>query len=133
MAFTFGPSCGFLFAAFTTSLYVDFDRVPSDQIPGISQNDPRWIGAWWLGFVILSIILVFLSIPIFFYPRIMASAVKKWKEEKREAELEEGNHLNGTSVLAKHEEDDNDLRRRSSSIYAHLDGGNAVETVTKGT
>ncbi|XP_041469910.1 solute carrier organic anion transporter family member 2A1-like [Lytechinus variegatus] len=86
MAFSFGPSCGFLFAAFTTRLYVDFDRVPSDQIPGISQNDPRWIGAWWLGFVILSIILVILSIPIFFYPRTLPSAVKKWKEERKDAE-----------------------------------------------
>ncbi|XP_063959891.1 solute carrier organic anion transporter family member 2A1-like [Lytechinus pictus] len=134
MAFTFGPSCGFLFAAFTTRLYVDFDRVPSDQIPQISQNDPRWIGAWWLGFVILSIILVILSIPIFFYPRTLPSAVKKWKEEKKEAEAGEENQLNRTSITVddEGEEEDNDLRERSGSIYAHLDGGNAVETVIKG-
>ena len=61
MAFAIGPSFGFLLSAMTTKLYVDFDRVPVDQIPDIEQFDPRWIGAWWLGFVISGPLLILLG------------------------------------------------------------------------
>ena len=61
MAFAIGPSFGFLLSAQTTKLYVDFDRVAADQIPDIEQFDPRWIGAWWLGFVIAGTLLILLG------------------------------------------------------------------------
>ena len=58
MAFAIGPSFGFLLSAQTTKLYVDFDRLPAEKIPDIAQNDPRWIGAWWLGFAMCGVFMI---------------------------------------------------------------------------
>ena len=35
----------------------------------ISPEDPRWIGSWWLGYIICSTVLVVLSIPMWFIPK----------------------------------------------------------------
>lgn len=66
-----GPVIGFILVAKTTALYVDFDRVPAKDIPALHQYDPRWIGAWWLGFPVFSIVLIVAAIPMFFYPKMM--------------------------------------------------------------
>ena len=37
--------------------------------PGISVRDPRWVGAWWLGFLFFGGAAVVVAIPIFCFPR----------------------------------------------------------------
>ena len=32
-------------------------------------NDPRWVGAWWIGFVGLGAGIVLASLPMFLFPR----------------------------------------------------------------
>ena len=66
---------GFFLTSAATSLYVDFDRVPADQIPDIRQSDPRWIGAWWLGFPLFTVLMVIVAIPMFFYPKVMRQKI----------------------------------------------------------
>jgi len=36
--------------------------------PDIGANDPRWIGAWWLGFVICAACLVIWALPLSMFP-----------------------------------------------------------------
>ncbi|CAG2100161.1 unnamed protein product [Medioppia subpectinata] len=37
--------------------------------PGISdKRDPRWVGAWWIGFVILGTLIFTFSLPLFLFP-----------------------------------------------------------------
>ncbi|XP_071480109.1 solute carrier organic anion transporter family member 5A1-like, partial [Diadema antillarum] len=124
-AFTIGPSMGFLLGSLTTSKYVDFDRVTPDQIPDISQSDPRWIGAWWLGFIITGVILAVLSLPIFFYPKILPSALEKWRQER---EVEKEDRSDETLV----KESENALPLRESLQIDSNDNGKGLWTVIKG-
>lgn len=42
----------------------------SPDVP-FSRSDPRWVGAWWLGFVIFGSAAILLSGPLFMFPRKM--------------------------------------------------------------
>jgi hypothetical protein len=37
--------------------------------PDINQKDPRWIGAWWIGFVICAVCTCVCAIPLALFPR----------------------------------------------------------------
>ncbi|XP_066476749.1 solute carrier organic anion transporter family member 2B1 isoform X1 [Tiliqua scincoides] len=69
-ATTLGPAVAFLLGAVTLRFYVDINRVPIGEI-GINHKDPRWIGAWWLGFLISASLVALSSIPYFFFPRAL--------------------------------------------------------------
>ena len=61
MVFAIGPSFGFLLSAQTTKLYVEFDRIPADEIPDIEQTDSQWIVPRRLGFAICGAFFVILG------------------------------------------------------------------------
>ncbi|XP_035215736.1 solute carrier organic anion transporter family member 74D-like, partial [Stegodyphus dumicola] len=60
----FGPFCGSLIASACLKYYEN----PFVD-PGYGPNDPRWIGAWWLGFVLQGIVLAIFTLPLFLFPR----------------------------------------------------------------
>lgn len=39
----------------------------------ITPNDPRWVGAWWVGFVVASLLFLVVSIPLFGYGKELPS------------------------------------------------------------
>uniref|UniRef100_A0A0N4ZK40 Solute carrier organic anion transporter family member n=1 Tax=Parastrongyloides trichosuri TaxID=131310 RepID=A0A0N4ZK40_PARTI len=59
-----GPICGFLIGSACNRIYYTFSAPP----PGLTAKDPTWIGAWWLGFLIIGIIAIFPSLILFFFP-----------------------------------------------------------------
>lgn len=59
-----GPSFGFLLGAFCTSLYADLGAEPA-----VDTDNPRWVGAWWLGLVGISATLLLASVPMFAFPK----------------------------------------------------------------
>ncbi|GIY47767.1 solute carrier organic anion transporter family member 3A1 [Caerostris extrusa] len=61
----FGPVFGFLLGSFCTSIYVNFPFAN----PGISADDPQWIGAWWLGVFIVGAALILTSFLMMGFPR----------------------------------------------------------------
>eukprot|EP00064_Thunnus_orientalis_P017983 superscaffoldBa00003985_g18069 len=65
-----GPALGFLTGSFMLRYYVDFDKLPKDQIK-LDQMDLRWVGAWWLGFLVASCLLFLTALPYLFFPRNM--------------------------------------------------------------
>ncbi|XP_061752920.1 solute carrier organic anion transporter family member 2B1 [Nerophis ophidion] len=65
-----GPAFGFLSGAFLLRFYVDFDTMTEDQIQ-LDRSDLRWVGAWWLGFLLASFLLFVTALPYFFFPRHM--------------------------------------------------------------
>ncbi|XP_004589947.2 solute carrier organic anion transporter family member 2B1 isoform X1 [Ochotona princeps] len=65
-----GPSMSFGLGSLMLRLYVDIDRMPEGGI-NLTQKDPRWVGAWWLGFLISAGAVALAAIPYFFFPREM--------------------------------------------------------------
>ncbi|RWS28439.1 Solute carrier organic anion transporter family member 3A1-like protein [Leptotrombidium deliense] len=59
-----GPVIGYGFA----SICLLFYEKPFYD-PQIARTDPRFIGAWWPGFLLLAIFLFLSSLPLFFFPR----------------------------------------------------------------
>ncbi|KAF7625978.1 Solute carrier organic anion transporter family member [Meloidogyne graminicola] len=50
-----GPICGFVIGAIVNKLYYTF---PSSPPRGLSPQDPTWIGAWWLGFLFIGLVMI---------------------------------------------------------------------------
>ncbi|GFT65176.1 solute carrier organic anion transporter family member 3A1 [Nephila pilipes] len=59
-----GPMVGF----FMSSFFLSFYENPFVD-PGFEKEDPRWIGCWWLGFVVQGVLLLIFTIPISLFPR----------------------------------------------------------------
>ena len=53
----------------TLTLFVQVSELPS--------TDPRWIGCWWLGFIIIAAVQVVCIFPMLCFPRQMTSTQKK--------------------------------------------------------
>ncbi|CAG9772829.1 unnamed protein product [Ceutorhynchus assimilis] len=74
-----GPAIGHGLASICLKLYISPGLTPT-----IDTKDPRWLGAWWLGWLILAFILfVFASLLALFPKTLPRAAVRK--EIKRQA------------------------------------------------
>ncbi|XP_051250823.1 solute carrier organic anion transporter family member 2B1 [Dicentrarchus labrax] len=65
-----GPAVGFITGSLMLRFYVDFDKLSKDQIE-LNHKDLRWVGAWWLGFLVASCFLFLTALPYLFFPRNM--------------------------------------------------------------
>ncbi|NWX07136.1 SO1C1 protein, partial [Caloenas nicobarica] len=63
-----GPMFGFLLGSLCARLYVDIGFVDLGSIT-ITPQDSRWVGAWWLGFLIGGVISFLAAIPFCFLPK----------------------------------------------------------------
>ncbi|CAN2390470.1 Solute carrier organic anion transporter family, partial [Pristimantis euphronides] len=63
-----GPGVAFILGSAMLRYYVDIDKLPASEIV-LTPKDPRWIGAWWLGFIVAASIVALTAIPYFFFPR----------------------------------------------------------------
>jgi len=50
--------------------------------PGLDKRDPRWIGAWWLGFVICAVGFAVTSLPVLLFPSKLTHADRSTTEDK---------------------------------------------------
>ncbi|NWQ78250.1 SO1C1 protein, partial [Columbina picui] len=63
-----GPMLGFLLGSLCARLYVDIGFVDLGSIT-ITPQDSRWVGAWWLGFLIGGVTSFLAAIPFCFLPK----------------------------------------------------------------
>uniref|UniRef100_A0A4W3I9W0 Kazal-like domain-containing protein n=1 Tax=Callorhinchus milii TaxID=7868 RepID=A0A4W3I9W0_CALMI len=77
-----GPIFGFLLGSFCAKLFVDIGFVNQYGLT-ITPNDARWVGAWWLGFLIAGVLIIIAAIPLFFFPKSMPSKGERKKIEKK--------------------------------------------------
>ncbi|GFR70784.1 solute carrier organic anion transporter family member [Elysia marginata] len=59
----FGPATAFILGGFFSRIYVTLED------PGITTRDPRWVGAWWLGFLVFGGAAVVAALPLACFPR----------------------------------------------------------------
>ncbi|CAN9511593.1 unnamed protein product [Ophioblennius macclurei] len=63
-----GPVFGYLLGSLCAKIYVDVGFVKMETI-SITPADSRWVGAWWLGYLIAGVITLLSAIPFWFLPR----------------------------------------------------------------
>uniref|UniRef100_A0A672HM68 Solute carrier organic anion transporter family member n=1 Tax=Salarias fasciatus TaxID=181472 RepID=A0A672HM68_SALFA len=91
-----GPMFGFLLGSYCAKLYVDIGYVDMESVT-ITPRDSRWVGAWWMGFFVSSVLLLTSSIPFWFLPR---SLPQQEGEEEKPDETQEV-HRNTFSMRIK--------------------------------
>uniref|UniRef100_A0AAZ3NQJ8 Solute carrier organic anion transporter family member n=1 Tax=Oncorhynchus tshawytscha TaxID=74940 RepID=A0AAZ3NQJ8_ONCTS len=64
----FGPACGFILGSLCTKVYVDAVFIDTSKLD-IGPDDPRWIGAWWGGFLLCGALLFISSLFMFGFPQ----------------------------------------------------------------
>ncbi|XP_072402384.1 solute carrier organic anion transporter family member 74D [Diabrotica undecimpunctata] len=64
-----GPALGFIVGSICTSIYADLSVDPK-----IDSSDPRWVGAWWLGLVLISSLLMLASFAMFAFPKRLSGS-----------------------------------------------------------
>ncbi|XP_052840962.1 solute carrier organic anion transporter family member 74D [Drosophila gunungcola] len=75
-----GPAMGFSMVSLCLRLYIDPFKTPL-----ITTKDPRWMGAWWLGWILITFILLISAFFVAMFPKEMPSA----KARRLRAEGEE--------------------------------------------
>ncbi|KAK3598170.1 hypothetical protein CHS0354_008845 [Potamilus streckersoni] len=56
-----GPGIGYIVGGNFLNIYVDFEQVDSGRM---TTSDPRWVGAWWLGFLLSCGLFWIIAIPL---------------------------------------------------------------------
>lgn len=73
----FGAPIGFYLSSLALKHYEDPFSVPR----GLTNTDPRWIGAWWIGFLVSGLLMLLLAIPLSLFPREFRKSKKRQENE----------------------------------------------------
>ncbi|XP_073693931.1 solute carrier organic anion transporter family member 1C1-like [Garra rufa] len=63
-----GPIFGYSLGSLCGSLYVD---ILNQESVTITPQDSRWVGAWWLGYVVSGLLTLLAALPLWFLPRAL--------------------------------------------------------------
>ncbi|XP_064597257.1 solute carrier organic anion transporter family member 5A1-like [Liolophura sinensis] len=78
-----GPVLGFTLGALLLQYYVDLFSYDVNLTP----SDPRWVGAWWGGFIICGGLLLMLSVPFLAFPKKLIKEQRKLLDLKVKEDL----------------------------------------------
>uniref|UniRef100_A0A8D0CYM0 Solute carrier organic anion transporter family member n=1 Tax=Sander lucioperca TaxID=283035 RepID=A0A8D0CYM0_SANLU len=76
-----GPMFGFMLGSLLAKIYVDIGFVDLDSVT-INHKDSRWVGAWWLGFIVTGTIILLSSIPFWFLPKSLPKEGQEQSQSK---------------------------------------------------
>ncbi|TMS05841.1 solute carrier organic anion transporter family member 1C1 isoform X1 [Larimichthys crocea] len=71
-----GPVFGYLLGSLCAKIYVDIGYVDMETVT-ITPGDARWVGAWWLGYLIAGTITLMSAVPFWFLPKSLPMPVDK--------------------------------------------------------
>ncbi|NXD25192.1 SO4C1 protein, partial [Spelaeornis formosus] len=90
-----GPAIGYVLGGQLLKVYIDI-QVPKRQDTAytkVDQDDPRWLGAWWIGFLACFFAVWLLVIPFSCFPKHLPGTAKVQAEKVSET------HDDGSRVL----------------------------------
>ncbi|XP_039423499.1 solute carrier organic anion transporter family member 4C1 isoform X3 [Corvus cornix cornix] len=67
-----GPAVGYVVGGQLLKVYIDIQMPKSTKV---DQDDPRWLGAWWIGFLVCFFAIWLLIIPFSCFPRHLPGLV----------------------------------------------------------
>ncbi|XP_028679772.1 solute carrier organic anion transporter family member 3A1 [Erpetoichthys calabaricus] len=82
----FGPACGFILGSLCTKFYVDAVFIDTSKLD-ITPDDPRWIGAWWGGFLLCGALLFFSALFMFGFPQSLSGQELEGSTESEQTML----------------------------------------------
>ncbi|XP_053860342.1 solute carrier organic anion transporter family member 4C1 isoform X1 [Vidua macroura] len=85
-----GPAIGYVLGGQLLKVYIDIQIPKSTKV---DQDDPRWLGAWWIGFLACFFAIWLLIIPFSCFPRHLPGTAKIQAEKISET------HDDGGQVL----------------------------------
>uniref|UniRef100_A0A8C5ED86 Solute carrier organic anion transporter family member n=1 Tax=Gouania willdenowi TaxID=441366 RepID=A0A8C5ED86_GOUWI len=71
-----GPVFGYLLGSLCAKIYVDIGYVDMEMVT-ITSSDARWVGAWWLGYLIAGALTLMSAVPFWFLPKSLPMPVEK--------------------------------------------------------
>ncbi|XP_062608330.1 solute carrier organic anion transporter family member 4C1-like isoform X1 [Saccostrea cucullata] len=92
---TLGPALGYVVGGRLLDIYVDFHEVDSVSI---TPDDPRWVGAWWIGFAVASVLFLVVSVPIFGYGTELPTAQNVRETRVTETHMDNSTEKNGKEL-----------------------------------
>ncbi|XP_007503611.2 solute carrier organic anion transporter family member 1B1 isoform X1 [Monodelphis domestica] len=111
---SFGTITGSLLGALCARLYVDIGYVDLSTIT-IKTNDSRWVGAWWLGFIITGTLIILSGVPFFFIPK----SQKKTRTESKVPECLDISEINDNSSQQLNFKNLEQIKDQGLSGYLH--------------
>ncbi|KAJ8321940.1 hypothetical protein KUTeg_000411 [Tegillarca granosa] len=75
----FGPAIGYLAGGAFLELYVDIDKVDLSSI-SLKPTSARYVGAWWIGFLISSVLALVIAYPLCGFPSSLPVFMPKFVE-----------------------------------------------------
>ncbi|XP_071437309.1 solute carrier organic anion transporter family member 4C1 isoform X2 [Pithys albifrons albifrons] len=85
-----GPAIGYVLGGQLLNIYIDI-QIPKSMI--VDQDDPRWLGAWWIGFLAFFFAIWLLIIPFSMFPKHLPGTAKAQAEKVSET------HDDGSEAL----------------------------------
>ncbi|XP_061179184.1 solute carrier organic anion transporter family member 4A1-like isoform X1 [Saccostrea echinata] len=92
-----GPAIGYLAGGAFLNLYVDVDRVDQASI-NLTPSSPRWVGAWWIGFLLSGVLAFLVAFPMCGFPTKLPGSENYKKEREKEVYHRKGESPQTTST-----------------------------------
>lgn len=78
-----GPATGYALASFSLNIYI-----APELTPVITNKDPRWLGAWYMGWILIAGALLGFSVLMFLFPKeLPRAAVRRRVAAEKERRL----------------------------------------------
>uniref|UniRef100_A0A0N4ZTM8 Solute carrier organic anion transporter family member n=1 Tax=Parastrongyloides trichosuri TaxID=131310 RepID=A0A0N4ZTM8_PARTI len=87
----FGPALGFITSSSFLQYHTDFLQPgQAFAIKNLDESDPKWVGAWWVGFQLASILMLIAVFPIIGLPKVLPESLQWHKNRLQEEALAGG-------------------------------------------